>query len=257
MLCLIISGSQSLLLCLKTGPLIDRIIQLGVSICHLPSIHKELKTFYIIRIVRFLFCQWRDLNWVIHNKGRLDQMILYILLKEQVQDIPLLMTLLKFNAFFLCQSLCCLSIRNLVKINSCVFLDGIYHRQSLERLGKIHLMITILEDLGTCHFLGNVTIKLLGKIHHTVIICIRLIKLHQCELRIMSGIQSLITEHTTNLVNTFHATYDQSLEIQLQRYSQFQILIQGIEVSLKWSCSSTAGIGYQHRCLHLHKALLI
>lgn len=52
---LCVPGSQQRFLCLKTFLLIDGIIQLGISIGHFPTVHKEFKTFHILRIVRFLF----------------------------------------------------------------------------------------------------------------------------------------------------------------------------------------------------------
>ena len=58
-----------------TFSLVDRVIQLRVSICHFPSIHEELETLYIFRIFWLFLRQRRDLNRVVHNERRLNDPI--------------------------------------------------------------------------------------------------------------------------------------------------------------------------------------
>ena len=53
----IIALCKQFFLCFETLSLVDRVIQLGVSICHLPTIHEELETLYIFRIFRFFLCK--------------------------------------------------------------------------------------------------------------------------------------------------------------------------------------------------------
>ena len=38
--------------------------------------------------------------------------------------------------------------------------------------------------------------------------------IHQCEFRVVTGIKTLVTEYTANLVYTFHTTYDQAVRQQ-------------------------------------------
>ena len=92
------------------------------------------------------------------------------------------------------------------------------------------------------NFLCHMTVQILCQIHHAVIICICLIQLHQGKFRIVSGIQTFITEYTSNLINSFQAADDQSLQVQFQRDTQFYIFVQCIEMCLKRSCCSTTCI---------------
>ena len=57
----LITSRKSLLLGSETCALVDRIIQLRVSICHLPAVHEELKTLYIVRVLRLLLRERRNL----------------------------------------------------------------------------------------------------------------------------------------------------------------------------------------------------
>ena len=55
---------------------------------------------------------------MVQKKGRLNQVLLCTLLKEQIQDIALLMAPLKLHSLFLGNGSCLLQGMNLVKINS-------------------------------------------------------------------------------------------------------------------------------------------
>ena len=68
----LIALRQQCFLRFETFSLIYRIVQLGVRIRHLPAIHKELETLCVSRILRFLLRKRRNLNRMVHNKGRLD-----------------------------------------------------------------------------------------------------------------------------------------------------------------------------------------
>ena len=102
---LVIPGGQQLLLCLKAASLVLRIVQLGVGVCHLPAVQEELEPLHIVRIVGLHLRQRGDLNRVIHDKGRLDQMFLNVCLKKQIQ-----------------------------KVHAGVFLHRVHHRDALKRL---------------------------------------------------------------------------------------------------------------------------
>ena len=168
--------SEQLFLCCETLSLIDRVIQLGVSICHLPAIHKELKTLYIVRIVRFLLCQRRNLDRMIHDKGRLDQMLLDKFLKEQVQDIALLMALLKLYMMLLCKLLLLPPVsESSLKSTPAYFLTASTMVMRCEWLAQIHLNTVVDNVGGSKNFLCHITVQILCQIHHAVIIGICLI----------------------------------------------------------------------------------
>ena len=71
---------------------------------------------------------------MIHDKGRLDQVFFYELFEEEVDDIAAHMTFFVVNTLLVCQLLSLFGGLDLVEVNSCIFLDRIYHSQTLERL---------------------------------------------------------------------------------------------------------------------------
>ena len=146
---------------------------------------------------------------------------------------------------------------NLLKINPCVLLNGINHGQPLKGLSKVNLHLSIGNKSSPTYLLGYMAEHVLRQIHHAVIIRVSLVKLHQGKLRIMSGIQPLIAEHTANLVDPLHTAYNQPFQVQLQGNPQLHVLVQSIIMCLKRPCRRPAGIANQHRGLHLKKALVI
>ena len=100
-------------------------------------------------------------------------------------------------------------------------------------------------------------IKVLGKIHHTVIIGVSLIKLHKGKLRVVSGVKTFVSEHSAYLVHPVKSAYYEPLKIQLKRDSELYILVKGVVVGLKGSRARSAGVGNQHGGLHLYEALCV
>ena len=148
---------------------------------------------------------------MIHDKGRLDQFLLTIFLKEEVDDITLLVTLFVCNMMLVCKFLCCCIIRYLIKINSGIFLDRIVHCQTCKWLSKVNFH-TVVRDLGrSAYFFSEVTEHGFGQFHHALVISVCLIQLHQGKFRIVAGINTLVTEYTADLVHTLKTTNDQSL----------------------------------------------
>ena len=153
---------------------------------------------------------------MIHNKCRLNQLFLTIFFEEEIDNIAFLVTLLILDMMFGSKLLGSFIICNLVKVNSCIFLDRIIHGQTLKWLSKINLD-TIVRNLGgTADLLCQIAEHGFRKFHHSFIICICLVKLHQCKFRIMTGINTLITEYTANLVDSFKSANDQSFQIKFQ-----------------------------------------
>ena len=139
---------------------------------------------------------------MIHNEGRLNHLLLAELLEEQIDDITLLMALLKYNIVLSCDCLCFLVSFNSVEINAGVFLNCIDHGDALERLGHINHSAVIADDRASADFLSQVAEHTLGQFHHALIVGVCLIQLHQGKFRVVTGINTLVTEYTANLVNT-------------------------------------------------------
>ena len=255
MLGLIIAGCRIGILLCEALALVDGVVELGISVAHLPAVHEHLKSLYIAGLIGILLCKRRDLDRMIHNKSRLDQVLLDILLKEEVEDISLGMAFFKFDVMLLRKGFGLLGRSNLIEIDVCILFHGIYHGDSLKRLAEIHLDPIVNEGCRAQNLLGNVTIHIFRQIHHTIVICICLIKFHQRKFRIMAGIKTLITEDTADLVNSFQTADDQSLQVKLKRNAEFEILIERIEMGLERTCRCTACIGNEHGGLDLQEAL--
>ena len=253
MVCFLITGVSKSILCFETLSLVDRVIQLGICVTHFPCITEELETLYLARIRRFLLGQRRNFDRMIHDKCRLDQFFLTVLLEEQVDDITLLVVCLIFNMMLVSKLFSCLIICYFIKVDSCIFLNCFVHCHSGERLTKVDFHTIIRNLSGSAHFFCQITEQGLCQFHHSLIICICLVKLHQSEFRVVTCINTLVTEYTANLVNSFKSTNDQSLQIKLQRDTKFNVFVQCIVMCLKRSCSCTAGVGNQHWSFDFHE----
>ena len=181
-------------------------------------------------------------------------MILYKFLKEKVQNIALLVAFLVLNMMLVCSFSCLFQSMNFIKIYTGIFLNSVKHSDTLKRLAKIHLNTIVYDFRCAQNSLSNITVKILCQIHHAVIICICLVKLHQCKFWIMTGIKTLVTEYAANLIYFFKSAYDQALQIKLQRNTKLQIFVKSVEMCFKRSCRSSSCIGNQHRSFYFHKA---
>ena len=81
---------QQLLLRLEARALVDRVVQLGIGVGHLPAVHEELEALHIVGVVGLFLGQRGNFDRVIHHERRLNQVLLDELLEEQVQDVALL-----------------------------------------------------------------------------------------------------------------------------------------------------------------------
>ena len=254
---LLVSLSKLLFLCLETLSLINGIVQLRISVRHLPAVHEKLKTLHILRIFRFLLGQRRNLDGMVHYEGRLNEMFLHILLEEQVQNVALLMSLLKCNVMLLRQRSRLLQSLHLIPVHTGILLHRIHHCDTLKRFSKIHLDSVIDNLRGSQNLLGNMAVKILCQVHHSIIIRIRLIQFHQRKFRIMSRIQSLVAEYPADLIDSLQASDNQTFQIQFQRNAQLQVFVQSVKMRLKRSCRRSACVCHQHRSLDFHKALAV
>ncbi|CDB19847.1 putative uncharacterized protein [Blautia sp. CAG:52] len=190
---------------------------------------------------------------MIHDKGRLDQFFLAELFEEQVDDIAFFVALFVCDMMFFCQFFCSFIICNLVEIDTCIFFDGIVHGQTFKRFSEIDLDTVVRNLCRTADFFCQITEHGFGQFHHTFIISISLIQLHQGEFRVMTGVHTFITEYSSNLEDSLQTTNDQSLQVQFQRNTQFYIFVQCIVMCLERSCRSTTCICNQHRSLYFHE----
>ncbi|CDA88646.1 putative uncharacterized protein [Ruminococcus sp. CAG:563] len=163
---------------------------------------------------------------MIHNECRLNELVLAELLKEEIENVALCVTLLELNIMLLSELLCLCVILDCVKINACIFLNGICHCESLKRLAEVDFLIAVCDGRRTANLGCKVSEHALGEIHHSVIIGICLIKLHESELGVMSCVHTLVTENTADLINSLHAADDKALKVKLKRNSELEVLVE-------------------------------
>ena len=97
---------------------------------------------------------------MIHDKCRLNQFFFTIFFEEEVDDIALCMTILKFDVMLFCKSLCFFISSNCIKIDTSILLDCIIHCKTLKWLAEINLIngdetaalkyLNLLEDEPGC-----------------------------------------------------------------------------------------------------------
>ncbi len=159
---------------------------------------------------------------MIHDEGRLDHLVLAEGIEEQVDDVALLVARLIGNLVLVRDFLCLLVGFDLVKIDAGLFLNGFDHGQSAERLAEVDgdagagLLIAIVQAGRAAYLLCDITEHGLGQFHHTVVIGVGLVELHQGEFRVMPLIESLVAEHAADLKHTLHAADDETLQVELQ-----------------------------------------
>ena len=254
---LLITSRRKGILRFETLALVDRVIQLGVSIAHLASVDIKLEALHHGRVVGFPLCQRRDLNRMIDNEGRLDHFLLTELVKEQVDDVTSKMMGFELDVLFLRDGFRLFIGLDGGKINSRVLLHGIDHAQAFERTLHVDLGSLIGDLRASADLVCQVAEHGLGQFHHAVVIGIGLIEFHECEFRIVTRIDTLVPEDAADLVDSFHAADDQALQIEFQGNAQLDIFIERIVVRLKWTRRGTTRIWHKHRCLDFHEAAVI
>ena len=134
-----------------------------------------------------------------------------IFFEEQAQDIALLMALFEFNVMLSCNRFCLFIGMDFIEIHTCIFLNSIQHGDAFKGLAQIQNILAVGNLCCAQNLLRYKTVQVLCQIHHAVIIGKCLIQLHQSKFRIMSGVNTFITEYTADFVNALQTAYDQSL----------------------------------------------
>ena len=105
---------------------------------------------------------------------------------------------------------------NLVEVHARVLLHRVHHGDALKGLGQIHLHTLVGDGGGAQYLLGHVAVQVLGQLHHTVVVRVSLVQLHQGELRVVAGVKALVAEHAADLVHALQSAHDQALQVQFQ-----------------------------------------
>ena len=138
-------------------------------------------------------------------------MLFNIFFKEQVENIASLVSCLIFNMTFVSKLLGFFISLYLREVNACIFLDSVYHCKSFKRLAQVDHKVAVRNAGSAAYLICNISEHILGKIHHTVVVCVCLIKLHKSKFRVMSCINAFVSENTSDLVNSFKTADNKTL----------------------------------------------
>ena len=192
---------------------------------------------------------------MIHYKGRLEKVLFNEFLEEQIQNIALLVSFLEGYVVLLSGRSRLFKSVNLVKVNSGILLNGVDHRDSLERLAEIHFDSVIHNCCCAEDFLCYISVEVLGEVHHSVVVGVSLIKLHESELGVVACVKTLVAEYSADFINSLKTAYDETLQVKLKRNTELKILVERVEVSFKRSCRRSSRVRYKHRSFNFHESL--
>ena len=200
--------------------------------------------------------QGGDIHRVHGDEGRLDQLLLHLLVEALVQGVApgLVRRLGQLHAD---GSGC--GHRLLVgadrhKVDAAVLLHRLVHGHTGPAGGQVDLLPLPLHLVGAQNLLGGGGQQVLKQVHHIVEVGIGLVELDGGKLRVMLGVHALVAEDAPNLIHPVHAAHDKPLQGQLSGDAHVHVDIQGVVVGDEGPGGGPAGDGIQHRSLHLNKA---
>ena len=227
---LVIARLFQLYLMLKTALLVNRIVEFRKCVGVLPSEDEQLKTLGHRRVGGFSLGERRNFDRIVSDKGRLNQLVLHIFVKEKVEDVPLEMAVLKFNMVLLGYCTRLFERLDLAEIHAGILFDCIGHGDACKRLAEVDLVFAVLHRRGAEHILRNRFDHPLGDVHHSLVVGVRLIQFEQGELGVVFGVGALVAEHPSDLVHPVKSTDNQAFEVQLKRNAHIHVDVERIVV---------------------------
>ncbi len=132
--------------------------------------------------------------------------------------------------------------------------DGAVHGDLVPRPGQVDLPPVPVGDDGASGGPRRVDHELAQQHSHRVVGAVGLIGLQQRVLGRVRGVDALVPERTTDLVDLLQPTDDAALQVQLRRYAQRHLDVQGVEVRPERARRRTAVHRLQDGRLHLEIA---
>ena len=236
--------------------MVNRVVELAESVSALAGENEKFKPFGEPFVVCLFLCERADLDGIIgyENGTReffLDKGVEHFIqsvaprrIRRHIQSHAVRL----FDEFFKVA---------FFKIEPGIFFYRFHHGQSLPRTFEAYLLSLISYIKTSAYLLGSGGEKLLGDIHHIVIVGISLIKFYRRKLRVMTGVHSLVAELSAYFVNLFKAADNTPFQMKLRRYTHIHIYIEGIVMGDKRSGVRSACQGIEHGRFHLDKSLFI
>ena len=242
----------------ETLLLIDRVVQLGISIRQFLAIYHQLETLCQPRLGAVHLRQRRHLDRIIGDEGRLDERPLTELAEDFVNQFPLAEALVNtFQLQFVHGDVADFFLRFAGEIEARLLLDGIEDRQPAERSLETDGLVTHLHLRFSVHFRADLLQQLLGERHHPVVVLVLHIKFHAGELRVVEAVHTLVAEVLSDFIDTFKSSDNQPLQVKLRGDTHIHIDVERIEMGDERTRARTAGNALQRRCLHLRISRLV
>ena len=147
------------------------------------------------------------------NKGWFIQRVFNKFFKERINDMTNFPVWFILHVMFIRQFLCIFNWHWLPEINPSLFFNRIDHVNLLKWLIEINFLIMISDNAIVSYGLRCGFKNTFRLSHYIMEVEIGDISFHHGKFRIMFTVHPFITENPTNLINLFHATNDQALQM--------------------------------------------
>ena len=244
-------------LSLKAGALVDGVIQLREGVAHLVAGDEKLKALRQPGIFGLALGQGRNLHRVIHNEGRLLQLILHKGIEKLGEAVPTLGRLFHMHAAGFAVRPGFLVALPGEPVHAAGFLHRVRHGHALP--GRLEMnYLSLVSHVGGAQGLhGHKLIQALHHVHNVLVVGVCLVGLHGGKLRVVGGVHTFVAEDASHFVYPFKAAHNQPLQVQFRLNAQEHVDIQSIVVGTEGAGGSADFQGMEHRRVHLQEAFPI
>ena len=243
----------------KTRSLVFSVVELTKTVAKLAAGDVKLKTLGHFRPCVVGACQGGYLGWVLHDEGRLPELVFHRLFKigdlqaGQRAEIELVFCAV-FAQFFQ------LSQQPGSVVHMCtgagVFDDGFTYGQALEGLAQVHRLALVGQLRAAADLLRYVADQLFGVSHQVFVVPPCSVKLHHRELRVVPNADAFVAKAAVDLKHALKTADDQTFEVKLGRDAQKHLLVQRVVVRHKRFGIGAARNRVQHRRFHLQEVVV-
>ena len=238
--------------------MIDWVVQFGEGISVLFCHDEELETVSEAWIFWVFLSQWRHSNWVTVNESWLNQCFFNEFFEEGVDDVTnFSVVLFNWNILFSSDSFGFIQSHVLPEVNASDFLDSVNHVDAFEWFVDLDFSSLVVDRSITFNRFSSVLDDTFSQVHDIVEVSVSLVNFNRCELRVVSGIHTFVTEDTSDFVNTFHTTNNETFEVELSRDTKYHVDVLCIVVSDERFSSSTTSFIVKNRCFYFKETLSI
>ena len=126
----------------------------------------------------------------------------------------------------------------------------------VERVLLLALTLTlgVEGDLGASgNVLDHSADHALGHLHQVVHVGVSHVELADGELRVVSHVDTLVSEDSTDFVHSVKTTYDELLEVELRSDTEEKVELEVVVVGDEWPSSGASGDHVHHGSLYFHE----